>query len=159
MGEYWSAVIATPLPGAPRLGLRCAPEGLERVAILPPETPLEPAKDELAAHFSAQVQSYFRGELANFDGPLAPADTRFRGQVRDRLRAIPAGATITYGALARKLASAPRAVAGACRANPLPLVVPCHRVIAAGGAGGYMGQTTGTALEYKRWLLRHEGAE
>jgi methylated-DNA-[protein]-cysteine S-methyltransferase len=158
MGERRSAVISTPLPGGPRLGLICGPGGLERVQVLPPDTPLLPATDKVAAHFSAQFECYFRGELADFDGPLASADTRFRGQVRAGLRAIPAGTTLTYGALAKKLESAPRAVAGACRANPLPLVVPCHRVIAAGGAGGYMGQMAGTALEYKCWLLRHEGA-
>lgn len=159
MGEPWSAVIETPLPGCPRLGLAGGPQGLTRTGFLSPETPLKPAVDAVTAHFSAQLESYFRGILRCFDGPFAPAATLFQERVRALLTSIPPGTVKTYGVLAQKLDNAPRAVAGACRANPLPLIVPCHRVVATGGAGGYMGQTEGTALEYKQWLLRHEGAE
>lgn len=159
MTETWAAVVATPLPGGVRLGLATVPQGLSRVEFLPPETPLQPARDPVAERFAAQLESYFRGDLVGFDGPLAPADTAFRRGVRSLLQAIPPGAVRTYGQLAEEIRSSARALAGACRANPLPLIVPCHRVVAAGGPGGYMGQTAGTALEYKRWLLRHEGAE
>ena len=78
----------------------------------------------------------------------------------EALQRIASGKTRTYGELARELHSSPRAVGGACGANPLPLVVPCHRVIAAGGRiGGFMGAASeGFELGIKRWLLAHEGA-
>jgi methylated-DNA-[protein]-cysteine S-methyltransferase len=66
--------------------------------------------------------------------------------------------TITYGDLARRIGSAARAVGGACGTNPVPLFVPCHRVLAAsGGLGGFMGGKDDFPLSVKRWLLRHEG--
>ena len=66
--------------------------------------------------------------------------------------------TITYGVMAQRLHSGPRAVGGACGANPIPLIVPCHRVLAAGGKlGGFMGGKDPFPLSVKRWLLRHEG--
>ncbi|MGM0593267.1 MAG: methylated-DNA--[protein]-cysteine S-methyltransferase, partial [Pseudomonadota bacterium] len=72
-------------------------------------------------------------------------------------RAIPAGEALTYAELASRVGSSARAVAGACRANPMPLLIPCHRVVAVDGPGGYLGSTAGQALAIKRWLLRHEG--
>jgi methylated-DNA-[protein]-cysteine S-methyltransferase len=76
------------------------------------------------------------------------------------MQRIPAGRTRTYGELARDLRSSARAVGGACGANPIPLIVPCHRIIAASGRiGGFMGASTeGFELGIKRWLLEHEGA-
>src|SRR3569623_1839148 len=67
-----------------------------------------------------------------------------------------AGDARRYGELAQQLGSGPRASGGACRANPVPLVVPCHRVVAVGTAGGFMGHVDGPALALKRWLLQHE---
>ena len=75
-----------------------------------------------------------------------------------KISAIEAGRTRSYGELARELRSAARAVGQACGANPLPLVVPCHRVLAAGGIGGFAHSEGGFLLEVKRWLLAHEGA-
>jgi methylated-DNA-[protein]-cysteine S-methyltransferase len=89
--------------------------------------------------------------------PLAPAGTPFQQRVWQRLRAIPHGATATYGALARELGTAPRALAGACAANPLPILIPCHRVIGGNGSlGGYSGHG---GIATKAALLRHEGAD
>jgi methylated-DNA-[protein]-cysteine S-methyltransferase len=103
-----------------------------------------------------QLDAYFDGALRGFDLPLRAAGTTFQRRVWSRLRAIPYGRTETYGALARELATSPRALAGACGANPLPVVVPCHRVVAAGGAlGGYSG---GEGAATKWALLRLEGA-
>ena len=73
------------------------------------------------------------------------------------MRRIPIGQVVTYGELAKALDSSARAVAGACRANPIPILIPCHRVVAATGLGGYMGETGGEALAIKQWLLQHEG--
>lgn len=96
---------------------------------------------------------YFAGEAVAFDLPLAPAGTPFQRRVWTAMRAIPHGKTVTYGELARRLGTEPRAVGAACGANPIPIVVPCHRVVAANGAGGYSG---GGGLETKARLLAIE---
>lgn len=103
-----------------------------------------------------QLDGYFDGAVLRFTVPLRPAGTPFQQRVWSRLAAIPYGRTEPYGALARDLGTGPRALAGACGANPLPIVVPCHRVVAAGRAlGGYSGFG---GIETKRALLRLEGA-
>lgn len=111
-------------------------------------------RDPLLDEAAAQLAAYFAGRLRAFDLPLAPAGTPFRQAVWRAMEAIPFGATRTYGEMARDLKSAARAVGGACGANPLPIVIPCHRVLAAGGLGGYSG---GLGLESKRKLLELEG--
>jgi methylated-DNA-[protein]-cysteine S-methyltransferase len=83
--------------------------------------------------------------------------TSFQRRVWRELCTIPAGETLTYGQLADRIGSGARAVGNACRANPCPLVVPCHRVVSAQGLGGFAGELSGRKLEIKRWLLRHEG--
>ena len=83
--------------------------------------------------------------------------TTFQQRVWRALCEIPVGETRTYGELAKLLNSAPRAVGQACRRNPLPILVPCHRVVSAQGIGGYDGAEAGVELQRKRWLLRHEG--
>lgn len=91
------------------------------------------------------------------DMPLTPAATPFQHRVRAALQAVPCGRTVTYGDLAARLGTAPRAVGGACRANPVPLAVPCHRVVAAAGLGGFTGESTGPWPAFKAWLLAREG--
>lgn len=88
--------------------------------------------------------------------PLHPSGTAYQRRVWERLAAIPPGQVASYGRLARELGSGARAVASACRANPYPLLVPCHRVVAAHGLGGYCGANDGHWLENKRYLLAHE---
>jgi methylated-DNA-[protein]-cysteine S-methyltransferase len=83
--------------------------------------------------------------------------TPFRRAVWREIASIPCGRTRTYGEIADRLHSSPRAVGGACGDNPLPLVVPCHRVVARDGLGGFMHRDGGFALAVKRWLLAHEG--
>jgi methylated-DNA-[protein]-cysteine S-methyltransferase len=103
-----------------------------------------------------QLAAYFEGSLTRFDLPLAPHGTAFRRKVWDLMRAIPYGSTRSYADLARDLDSAPRAIGGACGANPIPVIIPCHRVLAAGGRlGGYSG---GEGAATKVALLRLEGA-
>lgn len=84
--------------------------------------------------------------------------TPFQKKVWAALRGIPNGETRSYGALAQQLGTGARAVANACRHNPVPIVVPCHRVVARNGLGGFSGQMTGAAVQRKAWMLRHEGA-
>ncbi|MBP2229818.1 methylated-DNA-[protein]-cysteine S-methyltransferase [Azospirillum agricola] len=98
-----------------------------------------------------QLEAYFAGTLRHFDLPLKPAGTPFRQSVWSAMLAIPYGGTATYGGMARALGSGPRAIGGACGANPIPIIIPCHRVLGSGGAaGGYSGQG---GLETKAWLL------
>lgn len=103
-----------------------------------------------------QLQDYFAGHLQSFDLPLAPEGTAFQKKVWARMAQIPYGKLLTYGALAKSIHSAPRAVGGACGRNPIPIILPCHRVLAADGSlTGYSG-AGGT--DTKRLLLHLEGA-
>ena len=101
-----------------------------------------------------QLQEYFDGRRMSFDLPLAPEGSDFQKRVWAALCAIPPGETRSYADIARTIGSAPRAVGGANGANPIPLFIPCHRVIAADGSlGGYSG---GDGPATKRYLLDHE---
>ncbi|HMA45123.1 MAG TPA: methylated-DNA--[protein]-cysteine S-methyltransferase, partial [Gemmatimonadales bacterium] len=103
-----------------------------------------------------QLDDYFARRRAVFDLPLAAAGTPFQQRVWRALRQIPFGATESYAGLARRLGApaAARAVGAANGQNPIPIIVPCHRVIGADGdLTGF-----GGGLERKRWLLAHEGA-
>ncbi len=114
----------------------------------PPLLLLYDARDQLSA--------YFEGRLKIFDLPLAPWGTTFQKAVWDSMRAIPYGETRTYKSIAEDLKSGPRAVGGGCARNPLPILIPCHRVLGShGGLGGYSG---GDGVATKRALLRLEGA-
>lgn len=104
----------------------------------------------LLAEAARQLAAYFAGRLTRFDLPLAEAGTAFDRRVRAAMRAIPYGETRTYGELAHATDSGPRAIGGACGRNPIPIIVPCHRVLARGGLGGYSG---GAGLPTKQWLL------
>jgi len=109
----------------------------------------------LLAEAARQLDAYFAGRLREFDLPLRPSGSGFELSVWDRMRQIPYGATQTYGELAAALGSAARAVGGACGRNPIPIVIPCHRVLGKTGMGGYSGQG---GLDTKRKLLALEGA-
>ncbi|AOU98565.1 hypothetical protein BI364_11905 [Acidihalobacter yilgarnensis] len=119
--------------------------------------PAEGAEDELLAVCREEMHVYLRAPAHRFGLPLPETGSAFQRRVWHALRDIPAGEVRTYGALAHELGSGPRAVAQACRANPWTLIVPCHRVVAANGWGGYAGAVDGRLLEIKRGLLAHEG--
>lgn len=155
----YAAVIGTPLPGGERLGLTFRGAALAGIDFLSADAALRPPDNPLVEEAVRQIEAYFEDPRRVFAFPLAPAPTPFQQAVRAALCAIPPGRTRTYGEVARTLGSAPRAVGGGCRANPVPLVVPCHRVLAAGGRGGFAGERDGPAIAIKQWLLRHEGYE
>ena len=100
-----------------------------------------------------QIEQWLAGERTTFNLPLAPAATPRGAALREGIVAVGYGETASYGALARLLASSPRAVGQACARNPFPLVVPCHRVLAAGRLGAY---SAGEGPLTKQWLLDHE---
>ncbi len=101
------------------------------------------------------LERNFDGVFGPVDLPLAPAGSAFRQRVWRAMRAIPVGETRSYGAVAQALGSAARAVGGACGANPIPILIPCHRVVAGSGLGGYSG---GAGPATKVALLKLEGA-
>ncbi len=113
------------------------------------------ADDALLERAAAQLGEYFAGRRESFDLPLAPVGSPFQHQVWDEMARIPYGRTLTYGELARRIDGVARAVGRACGANPIPIVIPCHRVLGGGGAlGGFSG---GEGASTKRALLDHEG--
>lgn len=128
--------------------------------LAPSVTALMPPRNSIAHLACVQLQAYLENPAFAFDLPLRLAGTRHRLAVWEAMQRIPAGKVRTYGDLARDIGSSARAVGGACGANPLPIVVPCHRVVAAGGdIGGFMGRREeGFERSIKRWLLEHEGA-
>jgi len=102
-----------------------------------------------------QLDRYFKRKLQRFDLPLAALGTPFQKSVWTMMCAIPFGETATYGGMAMALSSGPRAIGMACGRNPIPIIVPCHRVLASGGKeGGFSG---GQGLPTKRKLLALEG--
>ncbi|MGD8783676.1 MAG: methylated-DNA--[protein]-cysteine S-methyltransferase [Thioalkalispiraceae bacterium] len=104
-----------------------------------------------------QIEAYFNSADIKLALPVKPQGTEFQKRVWAKLQKIPVGKTLTYGDLSKQLGSSPRAIGNACRANPIPLIIPCHRVVAKSGIGGFGGQIDGKNIDCKSWLLRHEG--
>ena len=154
LGQQFQAVVKAP---GFCVGVRCdqseihALKYLELCAEALPES-------ALAAEAARQLHAYFDDADFVFDLPLRASGTTFQRRVWAQIAAIPNHETRSYGELANALHNAPRAVGQACGANPFPLVVPCHRVIATGGGlGGFSRHAGGFLLDVKRWLLAHEG--
>ena len=139
------------------IGVRCDEMEIFAIEYLEPRPELKPA-NALAAEAGRQLRAYLADPEFVFGLPLRPSGTAFQRRVWGEIAAIPCHQTKSYGELAKALHNAPRAVGQACGANPFPLVVPCHRVIASDGAlGGFARQRGGFLLDIKRWLLTHEG--
>ena len=152
-GEPYDAI----LDFAPcRIGARFTGEALTGLSYLPPDTPLTRDTDQRAKHLANELGHYAHNPEHHFDLLFVPSGTPFQLRVWRALLAIPAGQPLTYGALAARLNTGPRAVGQACGSNPLPLVIPCHRVVSANGLGGFMHAASGAPLDIKAWLLRHE---
>ena len=143
---------------AMHVGVRTAGGQLAEIAYLPFAVPLAAPANRLAERAARQLERYLSDPDFRFHLPLAEVGSAFQRRVWDAICAIPRGATLTYGQVAKRLRSAPRAVGQACGANWFPLVVPCHRVVAATGLGGFGNHGGGFHLEIKRWLLAHEKA-
>jgi methylated-DNA-[protein]-cysteine S-methyltransferase len=148
------ALIDTPLGP---IGLSWESATLTGVDLEPSQAPAA-ATEPPPVDIARQLAAYFADGRSGFDLAVAMAGTPFQCRVWSAMRAIPPGQTRTYGDVARELGSAPRAVGQACRANPCPIVVPCHRVVGVQGLGGFAGDRSGHRVAVKRWLLNHEGA-
>jgi len=111
--------------------------------------------DPLLTEALDQLAAYFTGHLQAFDLPLAHGRSGLQARVLEALQAIPPGETRTYGDLSKVLDAPAQAIGQACGANPLPILIPCHRVLGASSLGGF---SAPGGVETKVWLLRHEGA-
>jgi methylated-DNA-[protein]-cysteine S-methyltransferase len=104
----------------------------------------------LLAETRRQLDAYFAGRLRDFDLPLRAEGSAFQRQVWDAMLAIPYGETLRYGDIARAIGGEPRAVGSACGANPIAIIIPCHRIVGAAGLTGYSG---GSGIDTKQRLL------
>jgi len=138
-----------------KLGIRCTDVAMLGIEFLTPRTSVMPPRNALAQKACAQLEAYLADADFCFDLPLALAGTEHQHKVWQAMRAIRRGQTQTYGELAAQLCSSARAVGQACGSNPVPIVIPCHRVVGKTGPGGFMHCADGVALDIKRWLLAH----
>jgi methylated-DNA-[protein]-cysteine S-methyltransferase len=153
--EAYSAKLRAPFAV---LGIRTAHGVVTSIEFLPQSARAQAPTDALAERVVRQLERYLADSHFRFNLPLAAANTPFRQRFRAALTQIPVGESRTYGELARTLHTAPRAVGGACGANAMAVVVPCHRVVGSQGSlGGFMNAVDDAPLAIKRWLLTHEG--
>jgi methylated-DNA-[protein]-cysteine S-methyltransferase len=129
---------------------------VSQIRYLPSSVPAKAPANALAERAARQLETYRDNPDVRFDLPLLVEGTEFQRRLWDALCEIPRGKTLTYGQLAQRLGAEARAVGQACGDNRLPIVVPCHRVVAARGIGGFAHSTDGYLIEAKRWLLMHE---
>ena len=151
----FDAIIAFP---AMKVGVRTEGGVVRAIRYLAPETPEVAPRNSLAERAAQQLVRYRDDPDAVFDLPIVPRGTEFQQRVWDALLRIPRGTVLTYGALAGRIGGVARAVGQACGENRLPIVIPCHRVVAANGIGGFSHSRSGYLIEAKRWLLGHEQA-
>ena len=116
-----------------------------------------PTLNTIAHLATVQLMAYLDNPKYKFDVPVRLVGSKHQLDVWHAMQKIAAGKTKTYGELAESITSSPRAVGTACGRNPVPIVVPCHRIVAANGLGGFMGGKMADPLAIKRWLLTHEG--
>jgi methylated-DNA-[protein]-cysteine S-methyltransferase len=155
----WQAVIAFPKM---KVAVATRGEQICGIKYLPASVQEQAPENALAERAARQLQSYLRNPDTKFDLPLLIEGSDFQKRLWQALREIPRGRTLTYGEMARKLGGedfeSARAVGQACGDNRLPIVIPCHRVVAADGIGGFSHTTEGFLIEAKRWLLMHEAS-
>lgn len=154
MLESFHAKYPTPFA---LLGIRTVGDLVTDIEYLPvAAAPLAPTT-KLAERACKELEHYLDDPEYLPKIPYEYVGTPFQCKVWKTINAIPAGHTLTYVDVARALRTAPRPVGGACGANRLPIVIPCHRVVSTNGIGGFMNSRSADALKIKRWLLRHEG--
>jgi methylated-DNA-[protein]-cysteine S-methyltransferase len=140
------------------LGIRTVGARVTDIEYLPLGAAALSPLNALAERTCAQIERYLGDPEYPIRVPFELAGTPYQCRVWSAIADIRPGTTLTYSDVARSLRTAPRPVGTACGANRLPLVIPCHRVVGANGIGGFMNVRSGSPLEIKRWLLRHEGS-
>jgi len=152
----YDAVLPAPF-GA--MGVRIAGDRLTGLVFLPADTPCVKPKSAFLRQIDKELAAYYANPAHIFSLPLLAEGTPFRQRVWQALVHIPGGQTISYGELARRVDSAPRAVGQAVGDNPIPIIIPCHRVVSADGSlGGFNHSREGFFQNVKAWLLAHEHA-
>jgi methylated-DNA-[protein]-cysteine S-methyltransferase len=152
----FNAVIEAPFG---KVGIRTDATTVREIVYLPASAALVEPDTAVAREAAEQIRHYFDEGSMQFNLPLAVRGTAFQRRVWQAIREIPPGEVWTYGQLAQAIGSVPRAVGQACGANPLPIVIPCHRVVASNSVGGFAHHAgEGFFRDVKRWLLAHEGA-
>lgn len=149
----FDAIVALPCTA---VGVRVSAGALTSIAFLPVATPAQPGVDPLARQAAAQILEYAEDSAYRLELPMSLAGTEFQRRVWAALLTIQSGRTRTYGDLAAELGSTARAIGQACGDNPLPLWIPCHRVVSARGLGGFAHHAAGSTVDIKRWLVAHE---
>ncbi len=141
------------------LGILIEEDWLTDIEYLPLDTQLLLPTNYLAKEVCNQLEAYLTEPHFSFDLNVHIGGTVHQRRVWEAIQDIPTGETTSYAEIAKQLHSAPRAVGRACGANRLPIIIPCHRVIAKNGSlGGFMNASDGDPLKIKRWLLQHENA-
>lgn len=154
LANDYQAKLVTPFAV---LGIRTEEDWLTGIEYLPLDTPPLAFQNSLAKEVCKQLQAYLANSRFIFDLSLHIGGTIHQRLVWQTIQTVPSGTTCSYADIATQLYSAPRAVGQACGANRLPIIIPCHRVIAKnGGIGGFMNASNGFPLVIKRWLLHHE---
>ena len=151
--DHYQAQLRTPF-GV--VGIHCANEMLTGIAFLASKNKVQSPGDSFAREVCTQLQAYFDDAAFQFNLPLKLSGTEYQLKVWQAMRNIPFGQVLTYGELAAQVHSSPRAVGQACGNNPIPIVIPCHRVVSKAGLGGFMHSSDNSILDIKRWLLAHE---
>ena len=154
--QTYDAILPAPFA---RLGVVGDASCVRRIDFLPREggTFLSATNSDCVWMLAELLEQYWLDPVVSFVHlPCQAGGTAYQQRIWQALTQIPSGQTVSYGGLARQLGSGAQAVGQACGANPLPIVVPCHRVVAKQGRGGFMHCRDGAALDYKTWLLRHE---
>ncbi len=149
--EY-TAIVQTPVG---KIGI-VARQILTHIEFLNDNARLRTSTESIVVQIVNELNYYFKDPDFKFTIPYQVAGTAFQKQVWNALLQLSVGETITYGELAKQLKTGARAIGNACRMNPLPLFIPCHRVLAQHGLGGFNGVRTGKKLAIKQWLLTHE---
>jgi methylated-DNA-[protein]-cysteine S-methyltransferase len=156
----WDAVIEFPVM---KVGMNTRDDRVAEIRYLPLSSPNIAPTNSLAERAVRQLERYRDDPDTVFDLPLLIEGSPLQRRVWEAMCAIPRGETRTYGAIAQQLGEtdykALRAIGQACGDNRLPIVIPCHRVVAANGLGGFAHSTEGFLIEAKRWLLLHETGE
>jgi len=151
--KTYQAILSAPF-GV--LGICCENDVLTGINFLDSDTLPQSPLGQFTQLVCDQLISYFENPDFQFNLPYCLRGTSHQSKVWKAMIAIPRGETLQYGELAQELSSSPRAVGQACGANPVPIIIPCHRVVGKTSMGGFAHQRDGYKLAIKRWLLTHE---
>jgi methylated-DNA-[protein]-cysteine S-methyltransferase len=151
----YHAIISSPIG---KLGIESAQNKLVRITYLSSDNQIFNPVDSFTQSVVRELSAYFKNPKHRFKIAYELEGTEFQKRVWQALLSTKLGETLTYSDLAKILKTGPRAIGNACRHNPIPIIVPCHRVLAVGGLGGYGGEKIGGLPVIKQWLLTHEAS-